>query len=176
MAACGTWWSWRLLATLIFPLCKIVRFKYFVSGSALKSWYYVINISFCSVVLSLIQGIALNTDVPPWSQGWGVTLRPSTYARGLCLSTVQFNKDKQDCTLSAEDDTLMDVAEARTRNIQYLHIRPSHRTTTSRFTLGRPLSVMICLVIQWWGHPYYTTIISCSYWWWRCCCEEVQRD
>jgi hypothetical protein len=31
------------------------------------------NISFCSVVLSLIQGIALNTDVPPCSQGWGVT-------------------------------------------------------------------------------------------------------
>jgi hypothetical protein len=31
------------------------------------------NISFCSVVLSLIQGIALNTDVPPYSQGWGVT-------------------------------------------------------------------------------------------------------
>jgi hypothetical protein len=31
------------------------------------------NISFCPVVLSLIQGIALNTDVPPCSQGWGVT-------------------------------------------------------------------------------------------------------
>jgi hypothetical protein len=31
------------------------------------------NISFCTVVLSLIQGIALNTDVPPCSQGWGVT-------------------------------------------------------------------------------------------------------
>jgi hypothetical protein len=31
------------------------------------------NISFCSVVLSLIQGIALNTDVPPCPQGWGVT-------------------------------------------------------------------------------------------------------
>jgi hypothetical protein len=32
------------------------------------------NISFCTVVLSLIQGIALNTDVPPCSQGWGVTM------------------------------------------------------------------------------------------------------
>jgi hypothetical protein len=31
------------------------------------------NISFCTVVLSLIQGIALNTEVPPYSQGWGVT-------------------------------------------------------------------------------------------------------
>jgi hypothetical protein len=31
------------------------------------------NITFCSVVLSLIQGIALNTDVPPCPQGWGVT-------------------------------------------------------------------------------------------------------
>jgi hypothetical protein len=31
------------------------------------------NISFCSVVLSLIQGIALNTDVPSCSQDWGVT-------------------------------------------------------------------------------------------------------
>jgi hypothetical protein len=31
------------------------------------------NISFCTVVLSLIQGIALNTEVPPCSQGWGVT-------------------------------------------------------------------------------------------------------
>jgi hypothetical protein len=30
------------------------------------------NISFCSVVLSLIQGMAHNTDVPPCSQGWGV--------------------------------------------------------------------------------------------------------
>jgi hypothetical protein len=32
------------------------------------------NISFCTVVLSLIQGIALNTDVPPCSRGWGVTI------------------------------------------------------------------------------------------------------
>jgi hypothetical protein len=31
------------------------------------------NISFCTVVLSLIQGIAHNTDVPPCSQGWGAT-------------------------------------------------------------------------------------------------------
>jgi hypothetical protein len=41
------------------------------------------NISFCSVVLSLIQGIALNTDVPPCSQGWGVTvLRYTPYTCG----------------------------------------------------------------------------------------------
>jgi hypothetical protein len=43
------------------------------------------NISFCTVVLSLIQGIALNTDVPPWSQGWGVTF-PQSLLPSLCYS------------------------------------------------------------------------------------------
>jgi hypothetical protein len=33
------------------------------------------NISFCTVVLSLIQGIALNAEVPPCSQGWGATAK-----------------------------------------------------------------------------------------------------
>jgi hypothetical protein len=37
----------------------------YVSGSACNSRYYVMNTIFCSVVLSLIQGIAHNTGVPP---------------------------------------------------------------------------------------------------------------
>jgi hypothetical protein len=84
-------------------------------------------------------------------------LRPSTYARGLCpstydrgprLSNAQFNKDTQDYTPSAEDNTLTNFAEAHTRNTQYLHMRPSQCTTASRFALWRSLSVMICLAIQ----------------------------
>jgi hypothetical protein len=43
------------------------------------------NISFCTVVLSLIQGIALNTEVPPCSQGWGATM--VKLASGECLGS-----------------------------------------------------------------------------------------
>jgi hypothetical protein len=62
-------------------------------------------------------------------------LLPLTYALGLRLLTAQFNKDMQDYTPSAEDNTLTNFAEAHTKNIQYLHMRPSQCTTASQFAL-----------------------------------------
>jgi hypothetical protein len=59
------------------------------------------NISFCTVVLSLIQGIAHNTDVPPCSQGWGVT---QVEALSKVGSNEEFSEDDEDDADAAGDE------------------------------------------------------------------------
>jgi hypothetical protein len=52
---------------------------------------------------------------------------------GLHHLTAQFNKDMQDYTPSTVENATANLAEAYTRNKQYLHMWLSHCTTTSRF-------------------------------------------
>jgi hypothetical protein len=54
------------------------------------------NISFCSVVLSLIQGIALNTDIPPCSQGRGATDKVSIFIGFQQTQYVELHNDDLD--------------------------------------------------------------------------------
>ena len=77
MSACGAWWRWRLHAILFrcgcwasprdYAICKFENL--YIRIIRCNNDATAMITIFCTVVLSVIQGIALNTDVLPLSKG-----------------------------------------------------------------------------------------------------------
>jgi hypothetical protein len=87
MSAYGTWWRWRLIAIILSDVYHKIE--------DLCNWIYVVIFDtivmitiFCTVVLSGIQGIALNTGVLPFSKG-----RALQYVWCYCWYSPPFRAD-----------------------------------------------------------------------------------